>query len=64
MESEWGSLMFFAKTTEPQNDGREMLMIFGPVRARRGAEMKVMSAIEHKRPGTFVRDGELRMQKR
>ena len=39
-------------------------MIFGPIRARRGAELKVMSAIEHKRPGTFVRDGEMRMQKR
>ena len=64
MEQEWGSLMFFAKSATGSNDGKEMLMIFGPLRARRGAEMKVMSAVEHKRPGTFVRDGELFMQKR
>ena len=64
MEQEWGSLMFFAKSAAGSNDGKEMLMIFGPLRARRGAEMKVMSAVEHKRPGTFVRDGELFMQKR
>ena len=64
MEQEWGSLMFFAKSSAGSNDGKEMLMIFGPLRARRGAEMKVMSAIEHKKPGTFVRDGELFMQKR
>jgi hypothetical protein len=68
MEQEWGTLMFFAKTGGGRDDGREYLMIFGALRARRGAEMKVMSAIEHKRPGTFVRDGadgkELFMQKR
>jgi hypothetical protein len=66
MEAEWGTLMFFAKgfgTANGEHD-REMLMIFGPLRARRGAEMKVMSAVEHKIPNTFVLDGKLAMQER
>jgi len=64
MEQEWGTLMFFAKTKGGRDDSREMLMIFGSMRSRRGAEMKVMSAIEHKKPGTFVGSGELYMQSR
>merc|ERR1719356_1249641 len=34
----------------------EMLFICGPKRARRGAELKVMSGVETKSPGTFTRD--------
>jgi predicted RNA-binding protein Jag len=64
MEAEWGTLMFFAKGFGGGGSASEMLMIFGPLRARRGAEMKVMSAVEHKIPGTFVRDGTLVMQAR
>ena len=65
MEEEWGVLMFFAKTTDEQKaagrDGDESLCIFGPLAARRGAEVKVMSAVEHKHPGYCVSSkGELR----
>merc|ERR1719330_2081553 len=35
--------------------GSEKLIIFGPQRARRGAELKVMSGIETKAPGTFTK---------
>jgi predicted PilT family ATPase len=49
MEEEWGTLMVFAKV-----DGTEKLAIFGTRRARRGAELKVMSAVEHKHAGYFV----------
>lgn len=49
MEEEWGTLMVFAKV-----DGTEKLAIFGTRRARRGAELKVMSAVEHKHSGYFV----------
>ena len=39
----------------------EKLAIFGTRRARRGAELKVMSAVEHKHPGHFISsDGRLR----
>merc|ERR1719412_3255509 len=34
----------------------EMLIIFGPQRNRRGAELKVMNGIEKKAPGTFTRN--------
>jgi len=50
MEEEWGSLMFFAQVTEPGQEEAEKLCIFGQVRSRRGAELKVMSAVEHKHP--------------
>lgn len=44
-----------------QVGGTEKLAIFGTRRARRGAELKVMSAVEHKNPGHFVSSrGELR----
>ena len=66
MENEWGTLMFFAKKKEDEGkadadakDGKvqEILAIFGTRRSRRGAELKVMSAVEHKKPGHFL-DGE------
>eukprot|EP01052_Picozoa_sp_SAG31_P000687 SAG31_NODE_20_length_34168_cov_33.651296_13_plen_272_part_00 len=52
MEEEWGTLMCFAKV-----DDREKLCIFGNFRARHGCELKIMSAIEHKRRGHCV-DGD------
>ena len=42
--------MFFARTKENGDKGDEKLCIFGELRARRGAELKVMSAVEHKHP--------------
>jgi hypothetical protein len=53
-----GVLMFFMET-RMQRDGREAreaggtekLAIFGPQRGRRGAELKVLSAVETKNPG-------------
>ena len=55
MEEEWGTLMFFAQVGEPGHEETEKLCIFGALRSRRGAELKVMSAVEHKHPGHFVR---------
>lgn len=91
MEEEWGSLMFFAQVKEPGQDEVEKLCIFGSIRCRRGAELKVrgpgpgpcvwvcaflssfisffiplrntrltavaqvMSAVEHKHPGHFIK---------
>jgi hypothetical protein len=57
MEEEWGVLMFFMnKAGEGKGrGGSEKLMICGPQRARRGAELKVMSGVETKSPGTFTR---------
>jgi len=65
MEEEWGTLMFFAKVagSGDGNNGRgmERLAIFGTRRSRRGAELKVMSAVEHKHPGYFLTsEGQLR----
>jgi len=60
LEEEWGTLMFFAKDKkdEGQDDrgksSTERLAIFGRPRARCGAELKVMSAVEHKSPGYFL----------
>eukprot|EP00946_MAST-07B_sp_MAST-7B-sp1_P002801 g2801.t1 len=59
-ESEWGTLMFFAKhrlESKRMQDSRqrvEKLAIFGPEKARQGAMLKVMSSVEHKHPGHFV----------
>ena len=68
MEEEWGVLMFFAKTSDArptENADDEQLCIFGPLAARRGAELKTMSAVEHKHPGYCVSSqGELRSQER
>ena len=59
MEEEWGTLMCFAKV-----DDREKLCIFGNFRARHGCELKIMSAIEHKRPGHCVDGDQLLFDKR
>jgi len=60
MEEEWGTLMFFmTKPGESKGRGRqgfgEQLAIFGPMRNRRGAELKVMSTIEYKNVGLFTK---------
>merc|ERR1719210_2606117 len=51
--------MFFMNKREGGGKGRyggtEQLIICGPKRARRGAELKVMSGVETKSPGTFTR---------
>mmetsp|Transcript_58814 Transcript_58814/g.191850 ORF Transcript_58814/g.191850 Transcript_58814/m.191850 type:complete len:601 (-) Transcript_58814:378-2180(-) len=58
MEEEWGVLMFFMNR-KGDRGGRggeaEKLIVFGPKRNRRGAELKVMSGVETKSPGTFTR---------
>ena len=41
MEEEWGTLMFFAQVMEHDVDEQERLCIFGTLKARRGAELKV-----------------------
>ena len=64
IEEEWGSLMFFGRPTSGTNEGKEMLMICGSRRARRGAELKVMSAVEHKLNGHFVDDKEKKLRER
>mmetsp|Transcript_74087 Transcript_74087/g.192401 ORF Transcript_74087/g.192401 Transcript_74087/m.192401 type:complete len:626 (-) Transcript_74087:94-1971(-) len=58
LESEWGVLMFFMSKDKDKGKGRdraEKLIIFGPARGRRGAELKIMSSIETKNPGTFTK---------
>ncbi|CAE8611353.1 unnamed protein product [Polarella glacialis] len=61
MEEEWGTLMFFMSEGDERGSrggrggGTERLAIFGPDRARRGSELKVMSGIETKSPGFFTR---------
>mmetsp|Transcript_66352 Transcript_66352/g.188404 ORF Transcript_66352/g.188404 Transcript_66352/m.188404 type:complete len:623 (-) Transcript_66352:202-2070(-) len=58
MEEEWGTLMFFMTKPGSKGKGRgngEQLAIFGDRRARRGAELKVMSSVEEKAPGYFTR---------
>merc|ERR1719210_3215126 len=51
--------MFFMNREEDKGRGRgnatEKLVIFGGTRGRRGAELKVMSGVETKSPGTFTR---------
>lgn len=61
VEEEWGALLFFLQVN-PKNppthvnpSGTEKLAIFGPERSRRGAELKVMAAIEMKMPGHFTK---------
>jgi hypothetical protein len=61
VEEEFGTLMFFGKLVgeEPNGGGArndETLCVLGDRRGRRGAELKVMSAVEHKTPGVFVND--------
>merc|ERR1719384_1634673 len=51
--------MFFMNKRDDSSRGRyggsEKLIVFGDKRARRGAELKVMSGVETKSPGTFTR---------
>ena len=55
IEQEWGTLMFFGVVSNDESR-KEKLMICGPRRSRRGAELKVMSAVEHKNPSLFTGD--------
>jgi len=57
MEEEWGVLMFFMnRRDDPKGRGAsEKLIICGPERGRRGAELKVMSGVEAKNPGFFTK---------
>jgi len=57
MEEEWGVLMFFMnRRDDPKGRGAsEKLIICGPERGRRGAELKVMSGVEAKNPGYFTK---------
>jgi hypothetical protein len=58
MEDEWGVIMFFAEfkgRSNREEGGTEKLALFGPTRGRRGAELKVLSAIEQKIPGKITR---------
>merc|ERR550537_2046094 len=59
IEEEWGVLMFFMnshKGEKSRSRDVEKLAIFGSKRMRRGAELKVMSAVEGKEPGYFTRN--------
>eukprot|EP00927_Polykrikos_kofoidii_P077678 TRINITY_DN74595_c0_g1_i1.p1 TRINITY_DN74595_c0_g1~~TRINITY_DN74595_c0_g1_i1.p1 ORF type:complete len:622 (-),score=112.27 TRINITY_DN74595_c0_g1_i1:104-1969(-) len=55
IEEEWGVLMFFCDVGRggSRNKDFEKLAIFGTVRGRRGAELKVLSAVDTKVPGHF-----------
>jgi len=54
IEEEWRTLMFFCEVgAGGRNKDYEKLAIFGTVRARRGAELKVLSAVETKVPGYY-----------
>mmetsp|Transcript_41832 Transcript_41832/g.95971 ORF Transcript_41832/g.95971 Transcript_41832/m.95971 type:complete len:639 (-) Transcript_41832:74-1990(-) len=54
IEEEWGTLMFFCEVGKgSRSKDFEKLAIFGSVRGRRGAELKVLSAVETKAPGYF-----------
>merc|ERR1719389_1165242 len=48
-------MFFMSKGGQKGRGGGEQLIIFGDQRARRGAELKAMSGIETKAPGTFTR---------
>jgi len=61
IEEEWNTLMFFCEVEGGggrRSKDYEKLAIFGGVRARRGSELKVLSAVETKVPGYFskIRD--------
>lgn len=53
IEEEWCTLMFFCEVGTGRNRDYEKLAIFGSVRGRRGAELKVLSAVETKVPGYY-----------
>ncbi|KAH3767918.1 domain K-type RNA binding proteins family protein [Pelomyxa schiedti] len=55
VEEEWDTLMFFISDSGKGKNGKwEKLAIFGEKRGRRGAELKVMSAVEQKLPGHYT----------
>ncbi|KAH3757549.1 domain K- type RNA binding proteins family protein [Pelomyxa schiedti] len=55
IEEEWDILLFFiTHHTLTKGSKVETLAIFGDRRGRRGAELKLMSAIEQKRPGHYT----------
>mmetsp|Transcript_164632 Transcript_164632/g.528149 ORF Transcript_164632/g.528149 Transcript_164632/m.528149 type:complete len:1033 (+) Transcript_164632:223-3321(+) len=64
VEEEFSTLLFFLDFNKSsKRDQLERLAIFGALRDRRGAELKVMSAIEMKQPFFFTRrDSALPMQ--
>jgi len=64
VEEEFGTLLFFIDFDKTnKRDQLERLAIFGSARERRGAELKVMAAIETKQPGYFAkRNANLPMQ--
>merc|ERR1719313_2462152 len=55
IEEEWCVLMFFCDVGSGRARSKtyEKLAIFGSIRGRRGAELKVLSAVETKVPGYF-----------
>eukprot|EP00413_Alexandrium_margalefii_P006676 CAMPEP_0204523814 /NCGR_PEP_ID=MMETSP0661-20131031/7047_1 /ASSEMBLY_ACC=CAM_ASM_000606 /TAXON_ID=109239 /ORGANISM="Alexandrium margalefi, Strain AMGDE01CS-322" /LENGTH=218 /DNA_ID=CAMNT_0051529537 /DNA_START=52 /DNA_END=704 /DNA_ORIENTATION=+ len=58
IEEEWSTLMFFCEVGSKsggRNKDYEKLALFGSVRGRRGAELKVLSAVETKVPGYYER---------
>lgn len=58
LEKEWSTLMFFLNPSRDASGNQtETLVIFGRVRGRLGAALKVMSAVEHKLKGYYVKDG-------
>ena len=67
IEEEFGALMIFVKDesqrgqegAQDRDPDAEMLLIFGPIRARCGAKLKVLSAVEHKMKGEYCRDGQI-----
>merc|ERR1719188_2489439 len=55
VEEEFGTLLFFIDFDKSnRRDQLEKLAVFGSERERRGAELKVMAAIEMKQPGHFT----------
>ncbi|CAJ1329153.1 unnamed protein product [Effrenium voratum] len=60
IEDQWTTLMFFCEVDKGRGRDKafEKLAIFGTIRARRGAELLVLSAVETKVPGYFgnIRD--------
>jgi len=55
IEDQWCTLMFFCEVDKGRGRDKafEKLAIFGSIRARRGAELLVLSAVETKVPGYF-----------
>eukprot|EP00913_Durusdinium_trenchii_P006780 g6372.t1 len=55
-EDQWTTLMFFCEVDKGRGRDKafEKLAIFGTTRARRGAELLVLSAVETKVPGYFA----------